>query len=201
MIKQPFKELIPTATVELRRPNPTMEHAENMYELLRRNNFFYPRRLSLRNLKSPADCLEFINARLEKMNALTDVFYDIFKDGVYIGEIYARDIDHNMRVVKNLGYFIDEQYQGNGIASDAVNALTEELFKMGAHRICLFVHFFDAEERNIASEKVAEKCGFAFEGIARDAIYDPLADRYASERMFSKLSNRYRTNVPIVSRA
>lgn len=185
---QPFKKLIIGPGIELRRPVLTEARAIEMFELLKRNDFFYPWRLSFRSYTSPADCMELIKKRLTDIEAMTDSFYDIFLDHKYVGEIYARDIDYKFNVVKNLGYFVDKDRQGNGVATTAVNTLATELFNNGVHRICLFTHFFDPKELNIASENVAKKCGFTFEGTSRDAIYDIIGNRYASEHMFSLLS-------------
>jgi len=145
-------------------------------------------RLSLVNMKSPADCLELITRRIAAMTAMTDAYYDIFIDNRYVGEIYARDIDYKNRAVKNVGYFVDTAYQGRGIASAAVNTITECMFSRGIHRMCLFTHYFADNARNSPSERVAEKCGYVFEGIARDVVYDPRADKYASERMYAKIA-------------
>ncbi|MDR0556277.1 MAG: GNAT family N-acetyltransferase [Treponema sp.] len=188
MQKKPFKESLAGERIELRRPAATMEHAKEMFELLGRNEFFYPWRLSLVELESAEECLSLILRRLEEFDAMQSVYYDIYADGAYIGEVYARDIDYSSNAIKNFGYFMDKSFTRQGFATEAVRILEKELFMNGAHRICLFCHFFDPTVLNVASETVAKKRGFTFEGTSRDALYDKRNDRYASERMFSKLS-------------
>ncbi|MDR1219728.1 MAG: GNAT family N-acetyltransferase [Treponema sp.] len=188
MQKKPFKESLIGERVELRRPAATMEHAKEMFALLIRNEFFYPWRLSLVELKSAEECLALILRRLGEFDAMRSVYYDIYADGVYIGEVYARDIDYSSNAVKNFGYFMDSPFTRQGLATESVRILETELFTNGVHRICLFCHFFDPAVLNMASETVAKKRGYTFEGTSRDALYDKRNDRYASERMFSKLS-------------
>lgn len=67
-----------------------------------------------------------------------------------------------------LSYHIyTQQHYGQGIASDAVRLLTGYLFdRKKTNRIRLIIH-----PDNLASKRVAEKCGYQFEGIARGAWY------------------------------
>ncbi|MDR0367244.1 MAG: GNAT family N-acetyltransferase [Rickettsiales bacterium] len=188
MQKTSFPHLIKGEKVELRRPVADRAHAEALFDVISRNGFFYPWRFSLSSIRSAEDALYFIQKRAAKMDAGTDAYYDIFALGRYAGEVYARDFDFDNDTVKNFGYFMDKDLQGRGYASDAVSALGKYLFFIGVHRICLFTHYFDEKEPNFASERVARKCGFAFEGTARGAIFDPIGRRYGNEHMFAKLS-------------
>jgi RimJ/RimL family protein N-acetyltransferase len=67
-----------------------------------------------------------------------------------------------------LSYQIYEQAErGHGRATEAVNLMTCYLFgRLKANRIRLIIH-----PDNVASLRVAEKCGFAHEGTARGAWY------------------------------
>ncbi len=57
--------------------------------------------------------------------------------------------------------------RGQGYATQAVNLLTRYLFGcLKVNRIRLIIH-----PENCASRRVAEKCGFVLEGIARQAWY------------------------------
>gem|GEM_PF-3384898 len=188
MRKKPFKEIIIGDGLELRRPVASRTHSAAMFDVLQRNDFFYPWRFSLRDCKSPDDCLRLIIARLAGIHAMTDDFYDIFVDNKYVGEVYARDINYKTGRIGNLGYFVDKDVAGCGIASRAVSALESELWTMGAREIILSCHFFDKNDRNWASEKVAAKCGYEFIGIRKRAIYDKFGDRWADENQFMKKS-------------
>ncbi|MDR1826448.1 MAG: GNAT family N-acetyltransferase [Rickettsiales bacterium] len=168
--------------LELRKPSPTPEHAKEMFEVLKRNDFFYPYRFSLRDCKSPDDCLKLVNARIQS----GEIYYDIYVDGKYAGEISARDLDIETKTVNNLGYFVDKEMRGRGVATSAVLTLETELWKMGIRKIFLFCHYFDPKEINGASERVAGKCGYKFAGAKKKAIYDKWGDRWADEHLFVK---------------
>jgi RimJ/RimL family protein N-acetyltransferase len=188
MKKTDFASFLDGGKVRLARPAADAAHAAEMFGVLSRNGFFYPWRFSLSANKNAEDCLRFIERRLTQMDAGTDAYYDIAADGKYVGEAYARDFDWDNKVVRNFGYFMDGAAQRNGFATDAVMTLTDYLFSIGIHRVCLFCHYFDEKELNFASERVALKAGYAFEGTSRGAIYDPIGKRYGNEHMFGKLS-------------
>ena len=60
------------------------------------------------------------------------------------------------------------EQRGKGIASEAVNLLVRYLFETKrVNRIRLVIH-----PENIASRRLAEKCGFRHEGTARGAWYN-----------------------------
>ena len=65
-----------------------------------------------------------------------------------------------------LGYWLGEQYWGKGIETEAVNAIVYYTFhNLDVHRI--YASVFD---RNLASMRVLEKCGFTREAIHYKAV-------------------------------
>ena len=67
-----------------------------------------------------------------------------------------------------IGYILfDQQRRGQGIVTEALSLFTDYLFQsMTIHRVQLII-----ADGNIASEKVAQKCGFTYEGTARQAMF------------------------------
>lgn len=62
-----------------------------------------------------------------------------------------------------VGYWIRTGSTGKGYATEGVRALTTwALEQLGAHRVELVT-----DELNLASRRVAERCGFTLEGISR----------------------------------
>jgi RimJ/RimL family protein N-acetyltransferase len=60
------------------------------------------------------------------------------------------------------------EHRGQGVATEAVKLLTGYLFhRMKHNRIRLIIH-----PDNLASRRVAEKCGYQYEGIARGAWFN-----------------------------
>ncbi len=81
-----------------------------------------------------------------------------------------------------IGYtMFGSQHRGQGIMTEALSLCTDYLFQsMKIHRVQLII-----AEGNIASEKVAQKCGFTYEGTARQAMYQ--RGRYLDMKMYSLL--------------
>ncbi|MDH3602933.1 MAG: GNAT family N-acetyltransferase [Candidatus Tectomicrobia bacterium] len=67
-----------------------------------------------------------------------------------------------------IGYILfDLQRRGQGIMTEALSLFTDYLFQStNLHRVQLII-----ADGNIASEKVAQKCGFTYEGTARQAMF------------------------------
>jgi len=66
-----------------------------------------------------------------------------------------------------LSYWLGKKYWGRGIATEAILLMLKFGFeKLKLHRI-----YAEVAEKNIASQKVLEKCGFRREGMEREEIY------------------------------
>ena len=66
-----------------------------------------------------------------------------------------------------LGYYVDEELNGRGIATKAVVLACEFAFsKLGLHRIQAGIM-----PRNVASARVVQKAGFRHEGLAERYLY------------------------------
>ena len=80
------------------------------------------------------------------------------KDGTHIGEMCFKGIDSDG--VVEIGYGIMEQYQDHGYATEAVKAISAWAFQEPT----VTAIEAEIENKNIASRKVLEKCGFIFTG-------------------------------------
>lgn len=81
-----------------------------------------------------------------------------------------------------IGYVLNPDYHGMGIATEAVKAVIEYSFdNLGLHRL-------EARtvEENTASEKVLEKCGFTLEGTFKDELF--LKGEFKSIRHYAILN-------------
>ena len=79
------------------------------------------------------------------------IVYGIFLDGALIGMIN----DCGIRgTAVELGYFLSPEHWGRGYATEALRAVTEELFRIGCESIT--AGYFEGNE---ASRRVMEKCG------------------------------------------
>jgi len=82
-----------------------------------------------------------------------------------IGAVFIKDIDWNIPK-SELGFFIDETYQGKGIVSKAVSYIIKFCFEE-LHLTKLIIR---SAVNNKASRKVAENNHFLLEGIIRKDI-------------------------------
>lgn len=98
----------------------------------------------------------------EERGALLIVDHD---DNI-LGEITFRNLPH--RHALDIGYIIfDIKHRNRGIATEALQLFTQYLFET-RHIYRLELSIVVGNE---ASKKVAQKCGFIYEGISRKAYY------------------------------
>jgi RimJ/RimL family protein N-acetyltransferase len=85
------------------------------------------------------------------------------KDGnVYVGGSGLHAIDWSVPRFE-IGYWCRKRYQGRGLLTEAVVAITEVAFTtLGARRVASL-----PDERNAASRRVVERAGYALEGVMR----------------------------------
>ncbi|MCQ2469524.1 MAG: GNAT family N-acetyltransferase [Ruminococcus sp.] len=81
------------------------------------------------------------------------------KNGTHIGELCFKGLTPDG--IAEIGYGINDEYQGQGYASEAVKAVSEWAFQQPD------VTALEAEtdDENIVSKRVLEKCGFVPNGI------------------------------------
>ena len=108
------------------------------------------------------DAREFISAMLAADE--DEIFaFAITADGKVIGSIGAFRQGNIHRQTAELGYYIAEDYWGQGIMTQAVSQLCDYLF---THTDILRI-FAEPFAHNLASCRVLEKAGFQYEGTLR----------------------------------
>ncbi|WP_106767312.1 GNAT family N-acetyltransferase [Paenibacillus faecalis] len=92
-----------------------------------------------------------------------------FSAGIWVkeelaGVISYHEIDWNNRSV-GIGYWLDKQFQGQGIMTSACRALTDHaLMRMGLNRVEI-----RCATTNRRSRAIPERLGFVLEGVIREA--------------------------------
>ena len=82
------------------------------------------------------------------------------KDTLYYGATGIKVINLNVPCFE-IGYWVNQNYTGKGLVSEAMNALTRYLFEVHhAKRVEI-----NCEERNVKSAKVVERINFQLEGV------------------------------------
>lgn len=94
-------------------------------------------------------------------------FFAIEYQGDYVGNISLSKGTDIHRKSAEIGYFIGEPFWNKGIATTAVNLITEYGFK-NLDIVRIHTGIF---EYNTSSMRVLEKCGFLKEGIFRKSVF------------------------------
>ncbi|MCW2993465.1 MAG: acetyltransferase [Conexibacter sp.] len=101
-------------------------------------------------------------------------------DGAFLGLALAVAIDAEAGEAE-LGYTVAPAARGRGVATAAVAELTRWAFEeRGLERLTLLI-----EVANVASTRVAERCGYALEGVRRNAYVKP--GRRADTAVYARL--------------
>ena len=105
----------------------------------------------------------FFDALMESKKEKRKKFYYAITDqstGAYIGEVGFRVIHHTEEgAVVNIGYFIDQRYWGQGVATEAVKAVVA----YGFDKFDILKFELSCSAQNIGSIKVAERNNFVKE--------------------------------------
>jgi ribosomal-protein-alanine N-acetyltransferase len=132
--------------------------ADLFFEILTRMDFEFIE-IPIKTLEDEKRFLKMNDARRK---ANFEHNYSILFDENLVGSCGIM-IDQHRPWVGEIGYFVDSTYQGQGIATEAVKQL--EKIGFGELKLKRIVILMDT--RNLASEKVARKCGYEKEGIAK----------------------------------
>ena len=120
-------------------------------------------------LPSPEETEKFTRESVAKFTSRQDLTLRLWNHDQtrFIGCIGLHPQSWSPRVFE-IGYWIRTSDAGKGLTTEAVIAVTDFAFKIiKADRL-----FIRCDENNVASARVAEKCGFLLEGILRHDSHD-----------------------------
>ncbi|HVV25968.1 MAG TPA: GNAT family N-acetyltransferase [Candidatus Saccharimonadales bacterium] len=107
--------------------------------------------------QSPQDSKNFIEEMIKRRQAGSEYGYAIVLDGSPIGHMSLMHLDDDQE--PEIGYWISSNLSGRGITTAAADALT----KFGFGTLGLSKIVIKADQKNIASNKVAQKLGYKIE--------------------------------------
>lgn len=146
-----------------------IEHVlpEEFYKLIDKNRSHIGKTfpVTLANSDSLKKAEDFIAVSLDKEKN-NEGFYFYARDiktNNLIGYLCIKSIDYRISKCE-LGYFVDEDYQGKGITTKMVSHVLDFCFK----DLMLNKVFICTSEINLASQRIALKHNFKQEGILRD---------------------------------
>jgi ribosomal-protein-serine acetyltransferase len=140
---------------------------DDFYRLIdkNRNHIGQTFPVTLANSDSLKKAEDFLAVSLDKeKNSEGFYFYAReIKTNDLIGYLCVKSIDYRISKCE-LGYFVDEDYQGKGITSKMVSDALEFCF----NKLMMNKIFICTSEINLASQRIALKHNFKQEGILRD---------------------------------
>jgi RimJ/RimL family protein N-acetyltransferase len=144
----------------------TMEDLYDYFELIERNrgrleDFFAGTVAVTKTLKDTRAHLSEVIEKAEKRNYFPFVIVDSSINKI-IGSIQVKSLDWNIPKAE-LGYYIDEKYEGKGIVTGALSVIIDYCF----NELKLIKVYIRTHEENVPSIKVAIKNGFVLEGNIR----------------------------------
>ena len=162
----------------------TPEDAQQMYD-----NWASDERVTRHLTWEPHSSLEDSKKLLENWCILYDFphYYNwgIELSGELIGNISAVQFNEACESCE-IGYCLAYEMWNKGIMSEALQRVVSYFFEeIGVHRITI-----KHKKENPASGKVAQKCGFAYEGTAREA-YKKADGTFADIVSYSLLRQEY----------
>lgn len=104
------------------------------------------------------------------------------KDGEIIGDVHFNEIVRGAFQSCFVGYKVSKEHCGQGIMSEALSAAAQHMFQAyDLHRIEANIM-----PSNLASIRVAEKCGFQAEGLAKNFL--KINGQWEDHRRFALLN-------------
>lgn len=185
-----------TERLELR--IPTMEEQFRLWEILcieEVNKYYFPtpdrifvknnlkkdnikdlreaRHLFLQQLNNWEKQKPFYNKKIELINEQDNsqkYTWSIFlKDtNIVIGQITCQPKDDKPENIRDVGWYIDPNYQGKGYATEAATAMLAFMF----NEVQIDDIYTSAAEINPGSWKIMEKLGFEFTGYRNSSYYE-----------------------------
>jgi ribosomal-protein-alanine N-acetyltransferase len=100
-----------------------------------------------------------------------------------VGQITMGGVIYGALRGAHIGYWIDKNYAGRGLTTDAVNTLTRFAFEgLALHRIEINIR-----PENAASIRVAEKAGYTFESDRPEFLH--IAGAWRDHKSFVKVND------------
>jgi len=181
MKAQEFKNL-QTKNLDLKPLVATFKFANELFDIISNNRNFF-KFMPWADVKKPEQEFGFLTGAEKTWKNKIQATYGI----------YLRDTDNFVGVCSmfkidwenesgEIGYWLNPKYANRGFMSEAANTVATEFFNMGFKRIVIL-----ANPENVASCRVAEKCGFEREGLMRSYDFLPILNKREDIVLYAKV--------------
>jgi ribosomal-protein-serine acetyltransferase len=159
-----------------------IQYAETLYRLVDNNRAYLREWLPwVDSTLSAEDNKVFIRSAKEQYVNNNGFHVAIFYQSEIVGCIGLHSIDWNNKKT-SIGYWLADQYQGNGIMTRSCRAIVNYLFnEVKLNRVEI-----RAAEFNLKSRSIPERLGFVQEGIARQEEW--INDHYVDHVIYGMLA-------------
>ncbi|MFM6928125.1 MAG: GNAT family N-acetyltransferase [Bdellovibrio sp.] len=183
MEQKPFPGRISGERIYLQRHSSMV--APEMFKLIDENREHLKGMPWIRSTASVENSRAWINCTLAEWDNLSLFDYGIYltKSDQYLGSFGVHSINWEFKNCE-LGYWIGQQFQGQGFVSEALRMIETQCFKAGFHRVEI-----RCDSRNQRSAQVALKNGYSFEGELRDNSL--VFGEYRNTKVFGKLHREW----------
>jgi ribosomal-protein-serine acetyltransferase len=161
-------------------------HAESLYELVKANRTYLRVWLPwVDYMRTIDDFRRYINNSKQRHASLVETGYVIMANNAMIGRIGLYNIDQHNRNA-SIGYWVDQQWQGKGVITNACRALIRYAFKnLALNRIEIRCGI-----GNYKSQAIPERLGFKKEGVIRQAEF--VNNRFIDLYVYSLLKDEWK---------
>ena len=179
-----LSEIISGKRIILKRPNPNIEMAENIFACVDKcRETFLPWLGWVKDTNSPNDSLKFLQTVDKDWNENKQFVYAIYFQEIFMGLISILNVSWQHKRAE-IGYWLDTDYTGNGFMHEAVKLIEDELFANDFNRIVIHTDVL-----NIKSALVPQRLGYVHEGILRQEVYSEPNNRFRDLNVFSRLKS------------
>lgn len=179
-----LKEIIEDAKITLKRPETDFKMAEAIFSCVNKcRETFLPWLGWVKYTNSPNDSLDFLKTVDSDWNENKQFVYAVYFQEVFIGLISVLNVAWEHKRAE-IGYWLDSDYTGKGLMSEAVSLIEKELFANDFNRIVIHTDVL-----NTKSAKIPQRLGYVHEGILRQEVYSEPNNCFRDLNVFSKLKS------------
>ena len=184
MKPQEFK-ILKTKNLELKPLVATFKFANELFSIIDGNRDFF-KYMPWADVEKPEQEFSYLRDSEKGWKNNTKANYGMFlrDSGDFVGVCGMFNIKWENESGE-IGYWLNPKYARQGLMSEAVNAVASEFINIGFKRIIIL-----ANPENIASCRVAEKCGFEREGIMRSYDFLPVLKKREDIALYAKINEK-----------
>ena len=181
MKAQEFTE-IQTERLDLKPLVATFDFAKELFDIISTNREFF-KFMPWTNVDKPESEFEFLQRAVNGWKKQECATYGMFlqPNNDFVGVCTMFNLNYGNESGE-IGYWLNPKYAKQGFMGEAVNAVSTEFFNRGLKRIVI-----KANPENIASCRVAEKCGFEYEGLLHSYDFLPHFNKRENLSIYAKI--------------